>query len=67
MKLDIWLERSANRYTDKEAVFHGTICIGTYMDLWRVACSLRRQLEKVGVKFTINPNSSVLKYHEISI
>ena len=50
MNLAIWLERIATRYTDKEAVFHGTKCIGTYMDLWRVACSLRRQLEKAGVK-----------------
>ena len=53
MNLAIWLERIATRYTDKEAVFHGTKCIGTYMDLWRVACSLRRQLDKAGVKLGI--------------
>ena len=50
MNLAIWLERTASRYPHKKAIFHGTECLGTYMDLWRAACSLRSLLEKAGIK-----------------
>ncbi len=50
MNLAIWLERTASRHADKKALFHGANFLGTYKDLWRAACSLRFQLEKVGVK-----------------
>ena len=44
MNLAIWLERTALKHPNREALFLGSECIGTYKDLWRAACALRIHL-----------------------
>ena len=50
MNLAIWLERTALKHPNREALFLGSECIGTYKDLWRSVCALRIHLEKEGIK-----------------
>jgi len=50
MNLAIWLERTALKHPNREALFLGPECIGTYKDFWRAACALRVHLEKEGIK-----------------
>ena len=50
MNLAIWLERTALKHPNREALFLGSECIGTYKDFWRAVCALRIHLEKEGIK-----------------
>ena len=50
MNLAIWLERTALKHPNREAIFLGSECIGTYKDFWLAVCALRVHLEKEGIK-----------------
>jgi len=50
MNLAIWLERTALKHPNREALFLGHKCIGTYKDFWLAVCALRVHLEKEGIK-----------------
>ena len=50
MNLAIWLERTALKHPNREALFLGSECIGTYKDFWLAVCGLRVHLEKDGIK-----------------
>ena len=50
MNLAIWLERTALKHPNREALFLGHECIGTYKDFWLAVCALRVHLEKEGIK-----------------
>ena len=50
MNLAIWLERTALKHPNREALFLGSECIGTYKDFWLAVCALRAHLEKEGIK-----------------
>ena len=50
MNLAIWLERTALKYPNREALFLGPECIGTYKDFWLAVCGLRAHLEEEGIK-----------------
>ena len=50
MNLAIWLERTALKHPNREAIFLGSECIGTYKDFWRAVCALRIYLEEEGIK-----------------
>ncbi len=44
MNLAIWLERTALKHPNREALFLGSECIGTYRDFWLAVCALRAHL-----------------------
>ena len=50
MNLAIWLERTALKHPNREAIFLGSECIGTYKDFWLAVCALRIHMEKEGIK-----------------
>ena len=50
MNLAIWLERTAVRHPNRQAIFLGSECLATYKEFWLAVCALRSHLENEGIK-----------------
>ena len=50
MNLAIWLERTAVRHPNRQAIFLGSECLATYREFWLAVCALRSHLENEGIK-----------------
>ena len=50
MNLAIWLERTAARHPNRQAIFLGSECLATYKEFWLAVCTLRSHLENEGIK-----------------
>ena len=50
MNLAIWLERTAVRYPNRQAIFLGSECLATYKEFWLAVCALRSHLDNEGIK-----------------